>query len=96
MGCVNSFALTYIAYVLHEFYRKLNLRRNEREREVDPFWDEIASDSPRRKQRKLLKAGKGFRETDTRSENQRRSGGWGQMEERMSDEEVQFLRRRQV
>ena len=74
--------------------RRLNLR-TEREREPDPFWDEI-SDPPRRKQRKLLRAGRGFKESDVRSENQRRSGGWGQIEERMSDEEVQFLRRRQV
>ncbi|KAG0629390.1 hypothetical protein M758_1G100000 [Ceratodon purpureus] len=79
----------------NEMNWRLNLRKSERDREPDPFWDEI-SDPPRRKQRKLLRAGRGSKEPDLRSENQRRSGGWGQTEERMSDEEVQFLRRRQV
>ncbi|KAG0579357.1 hypothetical protein M758_4G093800 [Ceratodon purpureus] len=75
---------------------RLNLRKTERERDPDPFWDEM-SESPRRKQRKLLRAGKSSKETGKRSESRRRSGGgWGEMEEQMSDEEVQFLRRRQV
>lgn len=68
----------------------------EREREPDPFWDEM-SESPRRKQRKTLRAGKSSKESGNRSESRRRSGGgWGEMEEQMSDEEVQFLRRRQI
>nr|PNR55603.1 hypothetical protein PHYPA_006500 [Physcomitrium patens] len=76
---------------------RLNLKKIERERVSDPFWDELDYDSPTRKQRKFLRAGKAPKESGNRSERRRRSnGGWGETEEKMSDEEVQFLRRKQV
>ena len=73
--------------------RRLNLRKTEREREPDPFWEQL-DDSPRKKRRPLVKSGRGSKEID--STKKRRFGGWGEAEEHMSDEEVQFLRRRQV
>lgn len=79
--------------ILCSLCRRLNLRKTEREREPDPFWEQM-DDSPRKKRRPLVKSGRGSKEFD--STKKRRFGGWGEAEEHMSDEEVQFLRRRQV
>ena len=56
----------------------------------------MVEETTRNKRRSLPRGGRGFKESDTNGGRRRRSSSWEEAEERISEEEIQFLRRKQV